>query len=153
MSNEPNINDLRSDGSQSAIPLTPRGSSPYSSGGGGVTFERRVAARYLANLLTGATEAEFEGRRVSRVSFQQAPAQPVDDLIIYAARDGEIGPSLELAVAVRRAPDFVTSDTASVELVTKFLPALRDAEQVSTGVDQRFAICVAGTILSGVDAG
>ena len=28
--------------------------SPYSTGGGGVTFERRVAVTYLARLLTGA---------------------------------------------------------------------------------------------------
>jgi hypothetical protein len=144
VSDEPNINVLLSAGSQPGHPSAPRGSSPYSSGGGGVTFERRVAACYLARLLTGATAAELEGRRVSRVTFQQAPARPVDDLVIYAARDGEIGPSLELAVAVRRAPDFVTSDTATVKLVTKFLQALRDAERVSTGVDQLFAICVAG---------
>jgi hypothetical protein len=109
-----------------------------------VTFERRVAALYLARLLTGATAPELEGRRVSRVAFQQAPAHPVDDLVVYAARDGETGPSLELAVAVRRAPGFVTSDTHTAELITKFLQALRNAEPASTSAEQLFAICVAG---------
>jgi hypothetical protein len=143
MSRDRYIGDLRSDNAQPSIPLTSRGSSPYSSGGGGVTLERRVAAGYLASLLTGSPAAEFEGRRVSRVAFQQAPAKPVDDLVIYATHDGEAAPSLELAVAVRRAPKFVASDAATLELVTKFLQALPGAEH-STGIERLFAICVAG---------
>ena len=109
-----------------------------------MTFERRVAARYLASLLTGATAAELDGRRVSRVAFQQAPAKPVDDLIIYAARDGETDASLELAIAIRRAPSFVTSDTDTAELITQFLRALRESGQPSTSFERHFAVCVAG---------
>ena len=116
-----------------------RGSSPYSSGGGGVTLERRVAALYLARLLIGATSVELGKRRVTRVEFQR-----VDDLVIYASRDGEAETSLELGTAVRRAPDFVTSDTKTEKLLAKFLPSLGGAESAGTGVDRRFAICVAG---------
>ncbi|MCP3963602.1 MAG: hypothetical protein GY719_37680 [bacterium] len=109
-----------------------------------MTLERRVAVLYLAKLLTGATSAEMEGRRVTRIAFQQAPAKPVDDLVIYASRDGEVDPSLELAVAVRRAPDLVTSDTETEKLLTKFLRALRDGEPGDRDFDLRLAICVAG---------
>ncbi len=135
---------MPSKGSQPKVDFSRRGSSPYSSGGGGVTLERRVAALYLARLLMGTTSGELEGRRVTRVAFQQAPAKPVDDLVIYADREGEVEPSLELAVAVRRAPDFVTSDAETEKLLTKFLQALRDAEIAETDLDHRLAICVAG---------
>ena len=30
---------------------SPQGMSPYATGGGGVTFERKVAVRYLAHML------------------------------------------------------------------------------------------------------
>jgi len=144
MTKEPESNGSPPDGSRSASDLDPRGVSPYSTGGGGFTLERRVAVLYLAKLLTGETSGELEGRRVTRVAFQQAPAKPVDDIVIYAARDGEVQPSLELDVAVRRAPDFVTSDSKTAELLAKALRALRDAAPLGTGVDRLFAICVAG---------
>ena len=35
------------------------GMSPYATGGGGVTFERKVAVQYLARLLTGDGAVEF----------------------------------------------------------------------------------------------
>ena len=63
-----------------------RVASSYSTGGGGVTFERRVAVRYLAAMLTGAARSEAEGWRVTRVAFQQGPAGPVDDLHVRLAR-------------------------------------------------------------------
>lgn len=46
------------------------GHSPCATGGGGITFERRVAVLYLTRLLTGSAAAELHGRRVTRVSFQ-----------------------------------------------------------------------------------
>ncbi len=130
---------MPSDAAQPPVNSSRRGSSPYSTGGGGVTLERRVAALYLAKLLTGATSVELEGRRVTRVEFQQ-----VDDLVIHAARDGDAETSLELAVAVRRAPDFVTSESKTEKLLTKLLQALSDAGTADTGVERRLAICVAG---------
>jgi hypothetical protein len=84
----------------------PTGTSPYATGGGGVTFERKVAVMYLAHLLVGDAAAELGGeRRVVSVAFQQAPDHPVDDLVVTAALPDEIQPSLVLAIAVRREPD------------------------------------------------
>jgi hypothetical protein len=61
--------------------------SPYASGGGGVTFERKVAVSYLAHLLVGDAAAELgDERRAVSVAFQQSPDHPVDDLAIAAAR-------------------------------------------------------------------
>lgn len=86
-----------------------RGVSPYATGGGGVTLERRAAVVQLTRLLTGATAVELRGRRVERVAFQQAPTHRVDDLVITAVRDDGTDP-VELCIAVRRAPAFTTSD-------------------------------------------
>ena len=62
------------------------GMSPYATGGGGVTFERKVAVLYLAHLLIGDSAVEFgEGRCAVSVAFQQAPSYPVDDLVVTAA--------------------------------------------------------------------
>ncbi len=69
-----------------AGPASP-GMSPYATGGGGVTFERKVAVQYLARLLAGDGASELgDGRRVVSVAFQQAPEHPVDDLVVSAAR-------------------------------------------------------------------
>ena len=79
------------------------GMSPYATGGGGVTFERKVAVQYLGHLLVGDGAVELgDGRCVVSVAFQQAPDYPVDDLVICAARPDEVEPSLELALGVRR---------------------------------------------------
>ena len=87
------------------------GMSPYATGGGGVSFERKVAVRYLAHLLVSDGAVELgDGRSVVSVSFQQAPDYPVDDLIIAAARPEESEPSLLLALGVRRSPNLVLSD-------------------------------------------
>ena len=60
--------------------------SPYATGGGGVTFERKVAVKYLAHLLVGDGASELgDGRSVVSVEFQQAPDHPVDDLVVTAA--------------------------------------------------------------------
>ena len=51
------------DGENEGVPdARERGVSPYSTGGGGVTFERRVAAAYLALLLTGEGARELGDR-------------------------------------------------------------------------------------------
>jgi hypothetical protein len=119
------------------------GVSPYSTGGGGVTFERRVAAAYLALLLTGEGAPELgDGRRVVSVAFQQAPRVPVDDLVVLAARPAEESPTLELAIGVRRAPKIVQSDSDTKDLFAQYIAALpgeaADAER------RRFALVVSG---------
>ena len=121
----------------------PRGTSPYATGGGGVTFERKVAVRYLSRLLVGEGAAELgAGRRVVSVSFQQAPEHAVDDLVVSAARPDEPDPSLVLAVAVRRSPKFVSSDEATRKLVRAFVEAVIMAP--TDGPDHRWCLVVAG---------
>ena len=101
------VNSKSSSQSTDAAPLLP-GVNPYSTGGGGVTFERKVAVEYLVHMLVGDTVVELgNGRIVVCVGFQQAPCHPVDDLLVYAAHPDETDPSLILALAVRRSPKFV----------------------------------------------
>ena len=96
------------------------GMSPYATGGGGVTFERKVAVQYLAHLLLGDGAVEFgEGRLAVNVEFQQAPDYPVDDLVIRAALPEEAEPSLELALGVRRSPNLVRSDASTQKFIRK----------------------------------
>ena len=87
------------------------GVNSYSTGGGGVTFERKVAVQFLARLLLGhGASCLGLGRTVVQVNFQQSPEFTVDDLVIHASRAGETAPSLVMALAVRRAPKLVDSD-------------------------------------------
>lgn len=132
------------DGSGNSADVTEseaRSASPYATGGGGVTLERRVAVTYLARLLTGATADELEGRRVERVSFQQAPAHDVDDLVVVGRRDDGTD-LIELEIAVRRAPAFTTSDKDTEKLIGDLMAALR--RPPDAGVMRELAICVAG---------
>ena len=80
---------------ETASAASPQGMSPYATGGGGVTFERKVAVKYLAHLLVGDGAPELgDNRFVVSVEFQQAPAHPVDDLVVRAACRDESLPSL-----------------------------------------------------------
>ena len=98
--------------------LPSEGMSPYATGAGGVAFERMVAVHYLAHLLVGSGAPEFgDGRCLVSVGFQQAPSEPVDDLVLSAALPEESAPSLVLALAVRRAPNLVRSDRNAQALV------------------------------------
>ena len=118
-------------------------SSPYSSGGGGVTLERRVIARYLALLLTGDGAGELgEGRRVLSVAFQQAPAHPVDDVVITAAREGETDPSLVLTIGVRRAPTISSKNPDTKKLFADFVDEM--AATAHDTVEHRLGLAVAG---------
>ena len=122
---------------------SPAGMSPYATGGGGVTFERKVAVQYLAHLLLGDGAVEFgEGRRAVSVAFQQAPDYPVDDLVIQAARPEEVEPSLELALGVRRSPNLVSSDEPTRKLIREFVRAVINAP--ADGPESRLGLVVAG---------
>jgi hypothetical protein len=117
--------------------------SPYSTGGGGVTFERRVGALYLALLLTEDGSPELgDGRSVVSVAFQQTPEFPVDDLVVCAQRPEETSPSLVLAIGVRRAPRIITSDPETQNLMVEYVRALLSLP--NDGLDHRFALVVAG---------
>ncbi len=128
----------------SALPdAPPKGMSPYATGGGGVTFERKVAVTYLAHLLVGDGAAELgDERRAMSVAFQQAPEHPVDDLVVTAARADEIEPSLVLALGVRRAPNLVRSDEPTQKLIRDFVRAVINSP--TDGPEHRFALVVAG---------
>ncbi len=119
------------------------GVNPYATGGGGVTFERRVAVKFLAHLLVGDGTFEIgDGRRVVSVAFQQAPDHPVDDLVVYAACPDESEPSLVLALAVRRKPKIVQSDESTRKLILAFVRAVINAP--ADGPEYRLGLVVAG---------
>ena len=119
------------------------GMSPYATGGGGVTFERKVAVQYLAHLLVGDGAVEFgDGRRAVSVAFQQAPEFPVDDLVVAAARPDEREPSLVLALAVRRKPNLVASNEPTQKLIREFVRAIISAP--ADGPMRRLGLVVAG---------
>ena len=119
------------------------GTSPYATGGGGVTFERKVAAQYLAHLLVGdAAPGLGDDRHVISVAFQQAPEFPVDDLVIGAGRSDELEPSLLLSVGVRRSPNLVQSDQPTRKLISDYISALIEASD--DGPEHRLALVVAG---------
>ncbi len=131
-----------SDGSSDAIESA-TGMSPYATGGGGVTFERKVAVKYLAHLLVGDGAVEFgNSRHAVTVAFQQAPDHPVDDLIVSAARSGESEPSWELALAVRRSPNLVQSDQSTQALIRQFVCALIKAP--TDGIERGLGLVVSG---------
>ena len=130
------------DGSASAVESS-MGMSPYATGGGGVTFERKVAVQYLAHFLLGDGATEFgEDRRAVSVSFQQAPDYPVDDLVVRAARPEEVEPSLELAIGVRRSPRLVLSDKSTEKLIREFVRTVINLP--ADGPEVRFGLVVAG---------
>ena len=120
-----------------------QGMSPYATGGGGVTFERKVAVQYLAHLLVGDSANELgDGRRVVSVAFQQAPVHSPDDLVVSAARPDELQPSLVLTIAVRRSPNLVVSDESSRDLIRQFVRAVIAAP--TEGPETRLGLVVAG---------
>ena len=119
------------------------GVSPYATGGGGLTFERKVAVQYLSHLLTGDGAPELgDSRRLVSVAFQQAPESPVDDLVIAAAFPDESEPSLLLYLGVRRSPNLVESDQPTRKLIRDYVSALINAPQ--DGPQHRLGLVVAG---------
>ena len=119
------------------------GMSPYATGGGGFTFERKVAVQYLSHLLTGDGAVELgEGRHVVSVAFQQAPEHPVDDLVIRAARSDEAEPSLELSLEVRRSPKLIESDESTQRLFQKFVRVILESRE--DGPERRLGLVVSG---------
>ena len=119
------------------------GMSPYATGSGGVTFERKVAVQYLAHLLVGDNATELgDSRRVVSVAFQQAPFHSVDDLIIRAARPDELQSSLVLALSVRRSPKLVESSSSTQKLLRQFVRAVIDAPM--DGPEHRLGLVVSG---------
>ncbi len=138
MTNRPGQGNKRADDVEPAV-----GVSPYATGGGGVTFERKVAVQYLEHLLTGNGAAELgDGRHVVSVAFQQAPEYPVDDLVIAAAHPEESKPSLLLSLGVRRSPNLVQSDEPTRKLIRDFVRAVINT--LADDPEHRLGLVVAG---------
>lgn len=134
----------RANGSGSSIDdeaSSPQGASPYATGGGGVTFERKVAVQYLAHLLVADSTTQIgDGRHVMSVAFQQAPSHPVDDLVIEAKRPDESERSLVLALAVRRSLNLVKSHELTRKLMRQFVHAA--AQAPADGTEYRLGLVV-----------
>ena len=121
----------------------PAGMSPYATGGGGVTFERKVAVQYLAHLLVGDGASELgDDCHVVSVAFQQAPGHSVDDLVVGVARLGEVQPSVVLALGIRRSAKLVLSDESTRKLIRQFVSAVINAP--TDGPEFRLGLVVAG---------
>lgn len=101
------------------------GSSPYSTGGGGVRLEHSYAACLVASLLAGDAIVEL-GDAVSAdsIRLQASDMSDVDDIVIEG-RDAH-GNIHRSSIAVRRSPLLTKSDTASVPLFRDFLRVVID---------------------------
>lgn len=113
--------------------MTETGASPYSTGGGGVTFEHTYAATLLVHLLSGDPIHELgDSLAVDRVRLQASNVSAVDDIVI----DGhdESGDVHRASIGVRRDPALTTSDGPSVPLFGDYIRVVTDNwAEVSTG--------------------
>lgn len=101
------------------------GSSPYSTGGGGVRLEHSYAACLIAGFLAGDTLQELgDGMQVDSIRLQASDLSDADDILIEG-RDS-LGQTHRASIAVRRNPLLTASDDASVPLVRDFLEVLTD---------------------------
>ncbi len=116
-------------------------SSPYATGGGGVIFEHRVGALFLARLLSGTVMSELGDRPPTQVAFQQAPVSAVDDVVLMA--DADTGsPAVRLVIACRRRPQFTRSNSKTKDLFISLVRA--DIAADGSEIEDRIAIAVAG---------
>lgn len=131
------MSDEATDANQAPSTQPGSASSPYATGGGGVSFAHRVATVYLASILTGTRRSELDELAASALSFQTAPTHAVDDLLVTASGDGR---QVEVAVACRATPNFVPSSSATADLIKSVIAELRAHEAVTNSV----VIAVAG---------
>ncbi len=101
------------------------GSSPYSTGGGGVRLEHTYAAYLIAGLLAGEALTELgDSIAVDSIRLQASDQADVDDILIKGRdRHGEVYRS---SIAVRRTPLLTESDADSVPLIRDFLAVVLD---------------------------
>jgi len=119
-------------------------SSPYATGGGGISLERSYGATVLAAILVGDPIAGMgDSMRVVRVKLQSGPDSPVDDFVIFG-EDPATGVMRRLSVGVRRDPTITASDEKFVKLLGDYL---RIVSGNSADVDEdrwRLALAVSG---------
>jgi len=109
------------------------GSSPYSTGGGGVRLEHSYAACLVAGFLAGDAVPELgDALSVDSIRLQASDVSEVDDILIEG-RDAQ-GEVHRSSIAVRRNPALTKSDSASVPLIRDFLVIVTDHwSEVSLG--------------------
>jgi DNA-binding transcriptional ArsR family regulator len=109
------------------------GSSPYSTGGGGVRLEHSYAACLIAALLVGDALPELgDAVSVDSIRLQASDVSEADDILIEG-RDAH-GEKHRASIAVRRNPALTASDSASVPLIRDFLAMVTDHwSEASTG--------------------
>ncbi|MBT8162723.1 MULTISPECIES: hypothetical protein [Arthrobacter] len=96
------------------------GSSPYSTGGGGVRLEHSYAACLIAGFLAGDAVPELgDALSMDSIRLQASDLSEVDDILIEG-RDAH-GRIHRASIAVRRNPALTNSDSASVPLIRDFL--------------------------------
>jgi hypothetical protein len=113
--------------------------SPFSTGGGGETFEKLAGACTLAALLA---REELPGLDlpVTKVRFQQRYAgHLLDDIVVDGASRG-VRRTLE--IQVRHRPRLTASDLKFVELVAVFLRAMRDNRAAMLNETRRLGLLV-----------
>ncbi|MEU7613867.1 hypothetical protein [Micromonospora sp. NPDC049204] len=117
--------------------------SPYSTGGGGVTFEHDYGGRLLADLLLGRPTAGLgDGFVVQEVWFQQAATSPVDDIVVVGASSA--GQRI-LSIGVRRNPVFKQSDPKLLRLVSQYLRMVAEFRQELDSGERRLGLAVSAT--------
>ncbi|WP_157371059.1 winged helix-turn-helix domain-containing protein [Arthrobacter sp. Leaf141] len=106
-------------------PSQANGSSPYSTGGGGVRLEHSYAACLIASFLGGGSISELgDAVSVNSIRLQASDLSEVDDLLLEGS-DAH-GRTHRASIAVRRNPALTDSDTASVPLIRDFLTVVTD---------------------------
>ena len=119
---------------------TSTGSSPYSTGGGGVRLEHSYAACLIAGLLAGDALTELgDSLSTDSIRLQASDASEVDDILIEG-RDAH-GEVYRSSIAVRRSPALTRGDSASIPLFRDFLTVVID--QWSTVVAGRWRLVLA----------
>jgi hypothetical protein len=94
--------------------------APYSTGGGGVVLEHRYGATLIVALLTGDPLTELGDDAIPvEVRFQASAESPVDDLLVIGLSPD--GKERRVSIGVRRAPDLIASDQASVRLLAEYV--------------------------------
>jgi len=114
-------------------------SNPDSTGGAGVTLERRLVVYYLVQLLLGGNGVGLDGIAINSVTVQ-APF-PVDDIAVAGERRSD-GSDFKLFIAARRRPTFVPSNESDLKLFKQLLDGL---DSIKAGdINAKVAVAVSG---------
>jgi len=118
------------------------GSSPYSTGGGGVRLEQEFAASVLVSLLLSSpVEGLGDAFTPVSVGLQQERHAPVDDVVVLGRAPGM---ERTLRMACRRKPVIGKSDESTVKLFADYVQmVLENAAELKAGT-LRLGLAVAG---------